>query len=165
MLKSTVWLMRRIRKKGCPAFFIRTRAGLVPALEGSCGPNGNNPGFIFQVIFMEESNILEQRRHQRFVIPEAIVVTPGNVCQLVNLSSGGLSLTCIRAVGLPTKWSLDIIIAGTDFHLKQIPVELLWVRLNEHREFLAMHEGTAGIKFDGIQPSQRVMLDNLISEL
>jgi hypothetical protein len=114
---------------------------------------------------MAEMTITELRKHKRFVIPEAIVVTPGNVCQLVNISAGGLSLKCIRAVGLPTKWSLDLIIAGSDFHLKQLPVELLWVKLNEHREFLAMHEGTAGIQFDGLRNAQRVMLDNFISQL
>jgi len=114
---------------------------------------------------MLETKIPEQRKHKRYEIPEALVVTPGNVCQLINISTGGLSLNCIRAVDLPTKWSLDIIIAGSDFYLKQLPVELLWIKLNDRLRSLSMPEGNAGIKFDGIHLSQRILLDNFISQL
>ena len=114
--------------------------------------------------FVSATKIPEQRRYQRIEIPEAIVVTPGNIGQLVNISTVGLSFKSLDRVNLPTKWFLDIIIPANDFHLEQLPVELVWKKLDDHPSFLSMPTENVGVRFDDLHQSQRTMLDYLFSQ-
>jgi hypothetical protein len=114
---------------------------------------------------MSGTKIMGQRKHKRFECPESIVINPDNVCQLINISTGGLSFKCSRVVELPTKWSLDIIIAGSYFRIKQFPVELLWKKLDDDPRCLSMPAENVGVKFDELNQSQEAMLEYLFSQL
>ena len=74
----------------------------------------------------QERKATEQRKHKRFEAPNAIAVNPGNVCRVLNISAGGLSFKYFLAIDFPTNWSLDFIIAESNFQLTQLPVELVW---------------------------------------
>lgn len=114
---------------------------------------------------MPSTGILEQREHKRFEIPEAIIVISGNIGQLVNISSGGLAFKCFHTISLPEKPSLDILVAGRDFHLQQLPVELVWNECTDHPSFLSMPTENAGVKFDNVHQPWKAMLDYLFSQL
>ena len=113
---------------------------------------------------MSENRIPEQRKHKRFEAPKAIAVNPGNVCRVLNISTGGLSFQCFLTIDLPTKWSLDIILAGSNFQLKQFPVELVWKAPVDQTDFLLIPEGNVGVKFDDLHQSQEEMLDSFLSK-
>jgi hypothetical protein len=110
------------------------------------------------------TNISEQRKHRRFKTPKAIVVYPGNVCRVLNISTGGLSFQCFLTMDVPTKWSLDIIIAGTNFLLRQLPVELVWKAPADQSNFLFVPVENAGVKFNDLHQSQTDMLDNFLTQ-
>lgn len=114
--------------------------------------------------FISVTKIPEQRRYQRVEIPEAIVVTPENIGQLVDISTVGLSFKSLDRVDLPTKWLLDIIIPANNFHLEQLPVELVWKKLDDQPSFLSMPTENVGVRFDDLHQSQRAMLDYLFSQ-
>lgn len=107
----------------------------------------------------------EQRRYKRFEIPEAIIINPDNVGQLVNISSVGLSYKSIDRVNLPEKWFLDIIIPGYDFYVTQLPVELVWKNQNNHPSFLSMPTENVGVRFGELHQSPGAMLDHLFSQI
>ena len=113
---------------------------------------------------MPATKISEQRKHKRFETPEAIAVTPGNVCRLVNISRGGFAFKCFLAIDSPAKWSLDIIIAGNNFQLTQLPVELVWKTPADQSNFLFIPAGNVGVRFDDLHQSQEEMLDYLLSQ-
>ena len=113
---------------------------------------------------MIATKISEQRRHKRFEAPKAVAVNLGNVCRVIDISTGGLSFKCFLTIDFPTKWSLDIIIAGSNVQLTQLPVELVWKTLADQSNFLFMPVGNIGVKFDDLHHSQEEMLDDLLSQ-
>lgn len=113
---------------------------------------------------MQATKISEQRKHKRFETPKAIAVNSGNVCRLVNISTGGLSFKCFLTIDFPAKWFLDIIIAGSNFQLTQLPVELVWKIPADQSSFHFIPAGIAGVKFDDLHQSQKEMLNYLLSQ-
>ena len=113
---------------------------------------------------MPATKISEQRKYKRFEAAKAIAVNPGNVCRIIDISTGGLSFKCFLTIDFPTKWSLDLIIAGSNFQLTQLPVELVWKTPTIQSSFLIMSAGNAGVKFDDLHQSQEEMLDYLLSQ-
>ncbi len=114
---------------------------------------------------MLENNLPEKRKYHRFNIPDAVVVTPENVCQLVNISCGGLLFKCFHAVELPLKWTLDIIVAGSNFHLKDLPVQLVWQKSDTPPGSQAIPSENVAVKFEGLAQDQASKLDSLISRI
>jgi PilZ domain len=112
-----------------------------------------------------EMKFMEQRRQERFEVPEAFVVGPNNIGQLVNISEGGLSFTNLDAVAFPEEWVLDIIIPASGFHLEQLPVELIWKKMDDHPSFLSMPMETVGVKLVDLHHSQEKRLSRLFSQL
>ena len=113
---------------------------------------------------MPATKISEQRKHKRFEAPKAIAVNPGNVCRVIDISTGGLSFKYFLTIDFPTKWSLDIIIAGSNFQITQLPVELVWKIPTVLSNILFMSAGNAGVKFDDLHQSQGEMLDYFLSQ-
>lgn len=112
----------------------------------------------------QERKATEQRKHKRFETPKTIAVNAGNVCRVVNISVGGLSFKYFLAIDFPAKWSLDIIIAESNFQLTQLPVELVWKTPDDQSSFFFIPVGNAGVKFDDLHQFQEEMLDNLLSQ-
>ncbi|MCF8055882.1 MAG: PilZ domain-containing protein [Desulfocapsa sp.] len=105
---------------------------------------------------------MEQRRQQRFEIPEAFVVAPEGVGQLINISTGGLAFKRLNGPELPAKWDLDIVIPPNDFHLEQLPVELIWKKINDQPSFLSISTEIIGVKMGDLDRSQKKILQNLL---
>ena len=105
---------------------------------------------------------MEQRRQQRFTIPEAFIVAPEGVGQLINISTGGLAFKRLNGPDLPPKWDLDIVIPANDFHLEQLPVELVWKKINDQPSFLSVSTEIIGVKLGDLSRSQNKILQNLL---
>lgn len=111
-----------------------------------------------------ETIISEQRTHKRLEIPEAVVLSPNFVGQLINISTVGLSFKNTNRVDLPEKCSLDVIIPSYDFHLKQLPVEMVWKKRDDHPGSLAMQTENVGVRFNNLQQSSEMSLEYLFAQ-
>jgi PilZ domain len=113
---------------------------------------------------IQEIECMEQRRQERFGIPEAFVVAPEGVGQLINISPGGLAFKRLNGPDMPEKWELDIVIPTNDFHLEQLPVELVWTKINDQPSFLSISTEIIGVKFGELDRSQKKILNSLFSQ-
>lgn len=109
------------------------------------------------------NHILEQRKYKRIELPKTIVLNPGNVCMLVNISRGGLVFKSLHNVEWPDKWLLDIITAKREFDIEHCPVELVWMETNEDSIDSSMMMENIGVKFGDLDQSQAGKLDYLLS--
>ena len=105
---------------------------------------------------------MEQRSQQRFEIPEAFVVAPEGIGQLINISTGGLAFKRLNGPDLPARWELDIVIPANGFHLEQLPVELVWKKVNDHPSFLSIATELVGVKLGKLDRSQKLTLQSLL---
>ena len=113
---------------------------------------------------MLQNNTLVRRKYKRVELPKTIVLNPGNVCMLVNLSRGGLVFKSLHGVVWPDKWLLDIITTKREFDVEHCPVELVWMKTNEDLIGSSMMMENIGVKFGGLDQSQGVKLDYLLSQ-
>ena len=110
------------------------------------------------------NNTLEQRKHKRIELPKTIVLNPHTVCELVNISRGGLFFKSINWVVWPDKWSLDIITMKRELDIEHCPVELVWMKTDDNLTSSSILVENVGVKFGNLDKSQREKLDNLLSE-
>ena len=108
-------------------------------------------------------NTMEQRRYKRLKLPKTIVLNPGNVCMLVNISRAGLLFKSLSPVVWPAKWSLDIITINSEFDIQQCPVELVWVKKEDELLGSTVTVQNVGVKFGSLDQSQGAKLDHLLS--
>lgn len=70
-------------------------------------------------------NNVDQRKGERFKIKGGIALTPNGVCQVINISKGGLSFKCFQEVAFPHEWTMDIY-DETDLNLQELKVKKVW---------------------------------------
>jgi len=109
-------------------------------------------------------NIQEQRKYKRIKLPKAIVLSPGNACELVNISKGGLLFKSLSLVAWPEKWLLDTITIKSAFDIEHCPVELVWMKTDDELIGSSMTMQNIGVKFGELDQSQGARLDDLLSQ-
>ena len=107
---------------------------------------------------------MEQRRNKRLELPKTIVVNPGNVRVLVNISKAGLLFKSLSSVVWPAKWLLDIITIKSEFDIQHCPVELVWMKRDDELLGSSMTVQNVGVKFGSLDQSQRAKLNCLLSQ-
>ena len=107
---------------------------------------------------------MEQRKHKRIKLPKIIVLNPHNVCELVNISEGGLLFKSVNWVVWPDKWSLNIITMKRESDIEHCPVELVWMKTDDNLTRSSILVEDVGVKFGNLDKSQREKLDNLLSQ-
>jgi len=113
---------------------------------------------------MLQNNILIQRKHKRIGLSKTIILNPGNACELVNISKGGLLFKSLNGVVWPDKWSLNIITMKREMDIEHCPVELVWIKTDDNLTNSSTRVVNVGIKFGNLDKSQRENLDNLLSQ-
>ena len=104
----------------------------------------------------------ERRKHKRFVTPRAICIHFGNFCRVENICTGGLLFKCFLAIELPVKWSLDIILCGTDIRLLQYPVKLVWKAPVEQVNNFCLTSRNIAVQFDVLHQFQQELLEDFL---
>lgn len=102
-----------------------------------------------------------RRRHERRQISEAVVLTSMGVCQVHNLSEGGMSFKCMYLQELPDEWQLDILDTnGT--HLKELWVEKVWQKLDKIPVNPSHFALSVGVKFKNLKDDQADLLHKIL---
>jgi hypothetical protein len=109
----------------------------------------------------QEPAPIELRRPPRYRFKAMLVVTPGGICQLENISEGGLSFKCINRQDLPATWTVDLIdTAGA--YLSSVEVEKVWESSNSAQRIAALFNHAIGARFTALSPDQLTMLRDMI---
>lgn len=106
--------------------------------ENSCYYLLDNPPSKGQISSRKnfDLQITEQRIQRRFVMPEGVVAVPKgsdiHIGRVMNLSIGGMglrhSLNDPAVFALDAEVKIDIMVVGGDYHLSDIPAEIIWVQ-------------------------------------
>lgn len=106
--------------------------------------------------------IQNRRRQQRYRFTEAVAICPVGISQVVDISSGGISVKCRCEKCLSKRWKIDIL-ATTGIHLKDFSVEKVWESFENKRTYTPKFTTKLGVKFNSLSPKQRLALHHLIS--
>lgn len=103
----------------------------------------------------------ELRRHPRYEIEDVVVVTSEGVCQLGDISEGGLSFKCLYLQDIPDSCTIDLLnTSGT--HLHKLEVDKVWEKKRDTEGFAELFSHTVGARFKDLTPEQEVILRHLL---
>ena len=100
---------------------------------------------------------VDQRKGKRFKIKGGIALTPNGVCQVINISKGGLSLKCFKEVAFPHEWTMDIY-DETDLNLQELKVKKVWEKILSVQGAHADSQVEAGVAFKNSSSSLEAQL-------
>jgi hypothetical protein len=106
---------------------------------------------------------MEHRKEKRVKLLKTLVFNPNNVCELENISRGGLSFKSYKGVVWPEKWNLDIITSNREFDIGHCPVELVWMKAGDKLISSSMVIEKVGVKFGDLDTSQKKKLNHILS--
>ncbi len=92
------------------------------------------------------SDYRESRKHRRRNVNDTFVVNQENICQIFNLSSGGVAFGCTVASKIPQTLTVDIV-DNAGVHLFDIPLKKVWIDTSKKMDTSSMYEVVLGAKF------------------
>lgn len=105
---------------------------------------------------------LESRCHKRYKVQDKVIALAfEDVCRLTDISVGGAALKCLGGSDLPSKWTLDIMMAEANFHAA-LPVKLAWEKEVQHSPFSVVFTKCVGVQFDNLTAEHKKQVDYLI---
>ncbi len=110
----------------------------------------------------------EQRKHQRYNAPDnTFVIADGNMCKIIDISKGGLSLMSLdgKATNIPKELSLDFLPICDIIRIRWIPGKLVWQREITFSAVSGMVYKNIGVQFGKLTPKQKAEFDELILKL
>ena len=109
---------------------------------------------------MVDKMIIDHRKSKRLKVNNGIVITPGGLCQIINLSPKGLSFKCFKRMCFLRKWSLDIY-NTSGMSLEQLKVKKIW---EEYSSVEAPSPGSVivGVEFNKLSPPQKKQIKSYI---
>jgi hypothetical protein len=112
------------------------------------------------------SNNHETRKHPRHRLTDTFVVNQEAVCQVLDVSSGGISFGCTSERKIPEIWTVDII-DNKGVHLLDFPVKTVWAGKNKDSKSSLIYEMVVGAQFNNnkLSPEQKSALDQLLTFL
>lgn len=104
---------------------------------------------------------IDLRRYQRYEIDNVVVVTPEGVCQLDDISQGGLSFKCLYLQNLPETYQIDILsTSGT--HLENLSIEKVWESREKKTKLGDIFTQRVGARFKALSSEQESNLRHII---
>jgi len=105
---------------------------------------------------------LEYRRNKRYNVNEKVIALSfEDICRLTDISVDGAAIRCIGKSNLPSKWSLDILMAEASFHVT-IPVKLVWEKSVRPSLYSTKFTKCVGVKFDNLTAENKLKVEYLI---
>lgn len=101
------------------------------------------------------------RRYPRYEVEDVVVVTAEGVCQLGDLSEGGLSFKCLYLQNLPDTCTIDLL-NTSGMHLHNVEVHKVWEVKNSQHDLTDLFSLTVGVKFKDLTPEQEAVLRLMI---
>jgi len=106
----------------------------------------------------------DQRNSKRFKAKGGIALTSNGVCQVVNLSLGGLALKCFPELVFPPEWTMDIY-DETGLNLQELKVKKIWTKRPDNPVSTLQSEVEVGGEFENLSSSQEAHLYSYILKL
>lgn len=104
----------------------------------------------------------DSRCHPRYKVHDSVIAMSFNdICQLTDISAGGVAIKCIGKSHLPSRWSLDILMVEENFHAT-IPVKLAWEKEVLFSPFSTVFTKCVGVQFDKLTTENQSKVDYLI---
>jgi len=111
-----------------------------------------------------EQSTPDQRRHPRYRLKNAVIITPAGICEVVNISWSGLAFRGNSDSANEQFFSFDLLDTKGD-HLQDMQAEIVW-REETDRESSGpkvSFDYIFGARFREITTHQHDVLENLIS--
>ena len=106
-------------------------------------------------------NVQNRRKQQRHEFPDAVTICPEGISQVIDISSGGISLRCRCEQCLTERWLVDIVDSKrTD--VLDFPVEKVWESAGDQKRYPSIFSTRVGVKFKRLSPKQQSALFQLI---
>lgn len=102
------------------------------------------------------------RLHQRYEIDDVVVVTPQGVCQLGDISEGGISFKCLYLQELPEAYTIDLL-NTSGIHLQNLPVEKVWESPDKKQGSGTTFALRVGARFTSLSHNQESILRLMIN--
>ncbi len=111
---------------------------------------------------VQENN---HRKHKRTKLRDGVVALSFNsVCKITDISPGGISLQCFGKGKIPEKWSIDILMKGSNLYIEQVPVKLAWNKKVQPITGSFFPTGKLiGAKFEALSKENQAIMANLIT--
>ena len=107
----------------------------------------------------------ESRKYQRHKLENTFVVNQEGVCQVIDLSSEGVSLGCTGERTFPETLVVDFV-NNTGFHIWDLPIKTVWTEKNDNHPSSSIHAVRVGAKFhENMSPEHFSALSQLLELL
>lgn len=107
---------------------------------------------------------LRKRKSKRLPVKDGIALTPKGVCQVINLSKGGLSLKFFHDLELPNELIIDIYYE-TDLYVRDLKVKKVWEKKIRNPASPLQHQMEIGGLFENLSFSQVIHFDSYLLRL
>lgn len=105
-----------------------------------------------------------QRKSIRLEENGGVALTPIGVCQVINLSKGGLLLKCFQELEFPHEWTMDIY-DEKGLNLQDLRVKKVWAKRLGDPNISSNPQVGVGVAFENLSASQEVQLYSHLLQL
>ena len=119
------------------------------------------------MLFFNNSNKMnfknqEARKNRRHKLENTFIINQEGVCQVLDLSTEGLSFRCTENRKFPETLTIDIV-NNSGVHIWDLPIKIIWSeKINTH-SFSSIHTVKIGAKFlDTLSPENLSALNQLL---
>ena len=119
------------------------------------------------MLFLEQSNKLnlkyqEARRFRRHKLENTFIINQEGVCQVFDLSVGGISFGCSKYLKFTGICNVDIV-NNSGVHIWDLPIKKIWAEKNNTHSSSSIYTVRVGAQFnENLSPEQLYGLNQLL---
>ena len=107
----------------------------------------------------------EVRKYRRHKLENTFIINQDCVCQVLNLSIGGISFGCTADQIFTGTWIVDIV-NNSGVRIWDLPIKIIWTDKNNTHSSSSIHTVKMGAKFNAnLSPEQLYALSQLLERL
>lgn len=88
----------------------------------------------------------ESRKYRRHKLDDTFIINREGVCQVLDLSSEGVSFGCTKERKFPETWTIDIV-NNSGVHIWDLPIKTIWTEKNDAYPSSSIHAVKMGARF------------------
>jgi len=104
---------------------------------------------------------LNKRKNIHIRSKSGIGLTPNWICQVINLSKGGVLLKCFQGVVFPHEWTMDIY-SEAKLSIQGLNVKKIWAEEINNSGTSPLSQVIVGGMFENISSFQKVQIDTFL---
>lgn len=107
---------------------------------------------------------IEHRKSKRLSVKTGIANTPAGTCQIINVTTEGLSFKCLKKWSFSQECSLDIY-DTSGLSLEMLQIKKIWEKIANSKGAPSQFSTIVGVAFQDLSPSQKAQLKLYINQL